>query len=390
VLTCQRHLFSLLDGVHYLNCGYMSPLPKPVEEAGLAGLALKRVPSDIGADDFFSGLELVRARFAGLIGVADSTRIAVIPSASYGVATAARNLRVSGSQNMVVTAAQFPSNVYAWRRMAAETGADLRTVGPLEEVSHRGATWNERLLEAIDESTALVALGQVHWTDGTLFDLAAVGARAREVGAALVVDGTQSVGALPFDVSELRPDALICAGYKWLMGPYSLGLAYFGPRFDGGVPLEETWIARVGSDDFPRLVDYQDAYRPGAARFEAGETSNFILVPMLSAALELVGEWGAARIQAYCRSLTDSLVAEAAVLGFGAEEEGWRAGHIVGLRMPEGVVPQELQAQLAARQIQVSVRGEVLRVSPHVYNDHGDIGSLVSALGESVRSVATP
>lgn len=368
----------------------MSPLPKPVEEAGFRGLALKRVPSDIGADDFFSGLEQVRAHFAGLIGVPDSTRIAVIPSASYGVATAARNLRVSGSQNMVVTAAQFPSNVYVWRRMAAESGADLRTVGPLEEGARRGATWNERLLEAIDESTALVALGQVHWTDGTWFDLAAVGARAREVGAALVVDGTQSVGALPFDVSELRPDALICAGYKWLMGPYSLGLAYFGPRFDGGVPLEETWIARVGSDDFPRLVDYQDAYRPGAARFEAGETSNFILVPMLSAALELVGEWGAAQIQAYCRSLTDSLVAEAAVLGFGAEEERWRAGHIVGLRMPEGIVPQELQAQLAARQIQVSVRGEVLRVSPHVYNDHGDIGSLVSALGESVRSVVTP
>ena len=390
MLTCQRHLFSLPDGVHYLNCGYMSPLPKPVEEAGIRGLALKRVPSDIGADDFFSGLELVRAHFAGLIGVPDSTRIAVIPSASYGVATAARNLRVSGSQNMVVTAAQFPSNVYVWRRMAAESGADLRTVGPLEEGARRGATWNERLLEAIDESTALVALGQVHWTDGTWFDLAAVGARAREVGAALVVDGTQSVGALPFDVSELRPDALICAGYKWLMGPYSLGLAYFGPRFDGGVPLEETWIARVGSDDFPRLVDYQDAYRPGAARFEAGETSNFILVPMLSAALELVGEWGAAQIQAYCRSLTDSLVAEAAVLGFGAEEERWRAGHIVGLRMPEGIVPQELQAQLAARQIQVSVRGEVLRVSPHVYNDHGDIGSLVSALGESVRSVVTP
>jgi selenocysteine lyase/cysteine desulfurase len=390
MLTCQRHLFSLPKGTHYLNCGYMSPLPKKVEEAGHAGVAQKRVPSDIGPEDFFRGLDQIRDRFARLVKVADSDHIAVIPSASYGIATAARNLPVSGSQNIVVTAAQFPSNVYVWRRMAGESGAELRTIAPSAGEPRQGEAWNGRLLDAIDESTALVALGQVHWTDGTLFDLTAVGDRAREVGAALVVDGTQSVGALPFDAGELQPDALVCAGYKWLMGPYSLGVAYFGPRFEGGVPLEETWIARVGSDDFPRLVDYQDRYRPGAARFEPGEISNFVLVPMLNAALELIEDWGVAEIQAYCRSLTDPLVDKAAELGFGAEEACWRAGHMVGLRMAEGVQPQVLQARLAANRIQVSVRGDVLRVSPHVYNDMSDISSLVSALGKPSESSAAP
>ena len=115
----------------------------------------------------------------------------------------------------------------------------------------------------------------MHWTDGTRFDLAAIGARAREVGAALVVDGTQSVGALPFDVQQLRPDALVCATYKWLMGPYSLGFAYLGPRFDDGEPLEETWIGRRGSENFKELVDYQDDYQPGALRYDVGERSNF-------------------------------------------------------------------------------------------------------------------
>ena len=67
------------------------------------------------------------------------------------------------------------------------------------------------------------------------------------------------VGALPFDVREIQPDALVCAGYKWLLGPYSIGVAYFGPRYDGGEPIEENWIARRGSEDFQRLVDYQDA-----------------------------------------------------------------------------------------------------------------------------------
>jgi len=124
----------------------------------------------------------------------------------------------------------------------------------------------------------------VHWTDGTRFDLVAIGRAARRVGAAFVVDGTQSVGALPFDVREIQPDALVCAGYKWLLGPYAMGAAYFGPRYDAGDPIEENWITRRGSDDFQRLVAYQDEYAPGAIRYDVGERSNFILLPMFIAA----------------------------------------------------------------------------------------------------------
>ena len=130
----------------------------------------------------------------------------------------------------------------------------------------------------------MVALPHVHWTDGVRLDLEAIGRRAREVGAALVVDGTQSVGAMPFNVTSIQPDAVICAAYKWLTGPYSIGLAYYGQRYDDGVPSEETWIGRLGSEDFRRLVDYEDAYRPGAARYDVGECSNFVLIPMLIAA----------------------------------------------------------------------------------------------------------
>ncbi len=125
-----------------------------------------------------------------------------------------------------------------------------------------GEGWNSRIIEAIDADTALVALPHVHWTDGTQFDLVEIGRRAREVGAALVVDGTQSVGALPFDVQIVQPDALICSAYKWLLGPYSIALGYFGSRFDNGVPLEETWLGRLGSEDFTKLINYQSQYHP--------------------------------------------------------------------------------------------------------------------------------
>ena len=119
-----------------------------------------------------------------------------------------------------------------------------------------------------------------------------VAARCREVGSALVIDATQSLGALPLDLAAIRPDFLACAGYKWLLGPYSLGYLYVAPRWQDGRPLEHNWIARTGSENFAGLVDYQDGYQPGARRFDVGERANFGLMPAGIAGLEQLLRWG--------------------------------------------------------------------------------------------------
>jgi selenocysteine lyase/cysteine desulfurase len=362
----------------------MSPLLREVEEVGIGSIRRKRNPVDILPEDFFRESDQLREGFASLVGIADPTRVAILPSVSYGVAVAVRNLQVESSQNIILTHEQFPGNVYAWRRLASDAGAEVRTICP-PDGPHRGAGWTMRILEAIDSSTAAVSLGQVHWTDGTLFDLRAIGERAREVGAAFIVDGTQSVGALPIDVSSLRPDALICASYKWMLGPYSIGMGYFGPRFDGGTPLEETWIARDGSENFGGLVDYTDRYQPGAARFDVGERSNFILVPMANAGLRQVLDWTPGAIQDYCRDLTRGFTQEAASLGFSVEDEDWRAGHIFGLRMPPRLDAAAVVRVLKERRVHVSLRGSALRISPHVYNDQEDVAALAEALREVAR-----
>ena len=378
-LQCQREEFGLPDDVRYLNCAYLSPLPRVAEEAGIQGMLRERVPTGIRSSDFFTQADEIRWRFARLVGAADPSRIAIIPSASYGVAVAARNLGVEKGQNIVLLHEQFPGNVYAWRRKAADCGAEIHTVVPPDEPT-RGAAWNERILEAISGNTAIVTLPHVHWTDGTIFDLVAIGRRAREVGAALVIDGTQSVGALPFDVSEIQPDALIVAAYKWLLGPYSTAVAYFGPRFDGGIPLEETWLGREGSEDFKGLVDYQSEYQPGAVRFDMGERANFILLPMLQASLDLLLEWTPEAVQDYCKTLVSPLIEASVSLGFSVERDEWRADHLFGLRMPEGLDLDTLEAELESRRIFVSLGGSALRVSPHVFNHEGDVGALIEAL----------
>lgn len=301
------------------------------------------------------------------------------------MATVARNVRLHAGQNVVVAHAQFPSNVYGWRRKCGDSGASLRTVAPPDGAEGRGREWNARLLEAIDGDTALVALGHVHWADGTRFELEAIGERARAVGALLVVDGTQSVGAMPFDVGRIRPDALVCASYKWLFGPYGLGLAWYGERFDGAEPLEETWLARRGSEDFARLVDYADDYQPGAARFDVAERSSFVLMPMLIAALEQVLAWGPENVQAYCGELTRGLIADARALGYTVEDEASRGAHLFGLRAPAGGDPARLQAALRERRVAVSLRGDAVRVAPNVYNTPDDVAALADALRAAQR-----
>ncbi|TVR57339.1 MAG: aminotransferase class V-fold PLP-dependent enzyme [Gemmatimonadales bacterium] len=375
--------FHLAQGVHYLNCAYMSPLLRGVEAAGIRGIRSKRAPHHIGPRDFFLDSNRVREQFSRLIGAGDPSRIAILPSASYGVAVAARNTGSVRGRNVVILKDQFPGNVYAWMRLTAEGGGELRMVEPPSGgvgSPGRGREWNQRLLEAVDGDTAVISVAPVHWTDGTRFDLEAVGVRAREVGALFVVDGTQSVGAIPFDVGRVQPDALICAAYKWLLGPYSMALGYFGPRFDGGVPLEEGWIARQGSEDFGGLVHYQEAYQPGALRYDVGERSNFILLPMLSEALRHLLVWTPEEIARSCGRLTTPAVGELLALGFRVEEAEWREPHILGVGMPEGGSVHRLREALEARNVQVSVRGESLRISPHVYNVAADMEALLDAL----------
>lgn len=381
MLSCQRSAFTLPAGVHYLNCAYMAPLASTVRAAGIRGIDRRTAPHLIRPEDFFDESDHLRCLFSRVVNAPDPSRVAIVPSVSYGLAAVAGNVPAARGDNVVILEEQFPSNVYVWRRLCAERGLELRTIeAPPSGARGRALEWNIRLLSSIDRRTALVSAPHVHWADGTLFDLERVGERARDCGALLAVDGTQSVGAMPFDVQRIRPDALVCAGYKWLLGPYSTGLAYYGPAFDDGTPIEENWITRRGSEAFADLVRYRDEYRSAALRYDVGERSNFVLLPMLVAALELVLEWTVPAIQAYCRALTGPLARTLRERGHWVEEPRWRGGHLFGVRVRESVDRARLARRLQERQVAVSFRGDAIRVAPHLYNDVDDTDALLDTV----------
>jgi selenocysteine lyase/cysteine desulfurase len=372
-LRSQREQFEIPEDIVYLNCAYMSPQLRQAREAGERAVSRKSRPWELTPDDFFEEVEEVRALFARLVG-GDADGVAIVPSVSYGISVATANVAVGEGEKIVILEDQFPSNVYAWRGLAQQSGARLVTVPRPEDFD-----WTRVLLEEIDAETAVVAVPNCHWTDGSLVDLARVGEGAREAGAALVVDGIQSLGAHPFDVSEVRPDFLIASSYKWLLGPYGVGFMHVGEEYREGNPIEHNWINRRGSQDFSQLVDYQDAFQPGARRYDVGERSNFALLPMAAEALRQLIDWEVLNVSETIGTLTDLIEEKARERGIETIPKERRARHLIGLMLGPAA-PDDLATQLTTHKVFVSVRGESVRVSPHLYNTERDVDLLFEIL----------
>ena len=376
-IPCQRALFDIPEGVAYFDCAKMSPLLRAAGEAGTAGLLRKSRPWEIGAEHFFDESERVRALYATLIGAA-ADDVAIIPSVSYGMATVMRNVPVAAGQTVVILGDEFPSGVYAARALAQREEARLVSVPRPEE-----GDWSAAILEAIDGGTALVVTQQVHWIHGTVIDIEAIARRCRSVGASLVLDTTQSAGAYPLDLAAVDPDYVVAASYKWLLGPYSLGFLYVAPRHQQGRPLEEGWITRRGAEDFRRLTAYEEALAPSARRFDMGERSNFALLPVAGAAIEQLLAWGVGNIATSLGATTGAIAERLREHGIAARPGG--APHFLSVEF-EGGLPGGVDQRLAAAGVHVSLRGETMRITPHLYNHEGDMERLIGALADAAAS----
>jgi selenocysteine lyase/cysteine desulfurase len=377
LLANQRDLFEIPDDIAYLNCAYVSPLLKHSADAIRKGVSVEQQPWKISADDFYDPPDRARKLFASLIG-ATVDDIAIVPSASYGVATAAVNIGLTRGQNIVVLSNQHPSNLYPWRRCTAALEAILKTIHQPED-----GDWTTAILDAIDAQTAAVALPNNHWMDGSLIDLVRIGEATRSVGAAFVVDVSQSLGAMPLDIGAVQPDFLVAAGYKWMLCPYSISFLYVAPHRQNGTPIEESPNNRANSRDFARMAEYRDDFEPGARRFDVGERANFILLPGAIAALEQLIAWNPASIQ-HTLGRTNMQIAErASELGLTSQSPTFRAGHFLGLSFPKGV-PDGLLQTLAEKKIYVSVRGDSLRITPHLWVTDNDIERFFDALEKAL------
>jgi len=382
MLASQRALFEMPRDICYLNAASYSPLPLRTQEVGRAAVRRKGTPWTLEPTFANGQHERARAAAARLIH-ADPADMALIPSISYGVATAAKVLTIDRGARVIVLENDHSSPVLEWQTRADAQGFAVETIRRPDD-----GDWTSAVLAAIERSGAapvgLASISSVHWSDGGLIDIEKVGAALRERGASFLIDATHSAGVLPMDVRRLDPDFVIFPTYKWLLGPYGRAFLYVAKRHQGGIPLEQTAFGRrnVRAENEVYFADV--SYLPDARRFDMGERDHFISMEMASIGMEMMAEWGASAVVQRLLMLTERIADGLRGFGVGVPERGLRAPHILSLDFKDGMPPGLIEG-LATEGIYVAARLGRMRISPHVYNDEADADRFIAALATRLR-----
>ena len=382
MLPSQRASFDIPRDICYLNAASYSPLPIRTLEAGRTAVGRKGRPWMLEASFANQQHERARSAAARLIH-AELSDIALIPSISYGVATAAKLLTPGRGTRVLVLENDHSSPVLEWRVRAEAQGFMVETIKQPDD-----GDWTSAVLESIEQAGAspvsLASISSVHWSDGGLIDVDKVGVALRQRGAAFLIDATQSAGVLAMDVKRLDPDFVIFPTYKWLLGPYGRAFLYVAKRHQNGIPLEQTSAGRrnVRAENAVYFTDL--SYVPDARRFDMGERDHFISMEMASIGMEMVAEWGAAAIMQRLVMLTERIAAGVRGIGVSVPEPHLRAPHILSLAF-KGGMPAGLVEGLASDGVYVAPRLGRMRVSPHVYNDEADVDRFVEVLTRRLR-----
>jgi selenocysteine lyase/cysteine desulfurase len=382
MLASQRALFEIPRHICYLNAASYSPLPLRTQDAGRAAVGRKGTPWTLDAAFANDQHERARVAAARLIN-ADPADMALIPSVSYGVATAAKTLTIDRGTRVIVLENDHSSPVLEWQTRADAQGFAIKTVRRPDD-----GDWTSAVLAAIERSGAppvsLASISSVHWSDGGLIDIEKVGAALRQRGASFLVDATHSTGVLTMDVRRLDPDFAIFPTYKWLLGPYGRAFLYIARRHQGGIPLEQTSFGRrdVRAENEVYFADV--SYVPDARRFDMGERDHFISMEMASIGMEMMVEWGASAVEQRLLMLTERIAEELRGIGVSVLERRLRAPHILSLGFKQGM-PMGLVEGLATEGVYVAARLGRMRISPHVYNDEADADRFVAALARRLR-----
>lgn len=370
-LHSAKSLFILEEGITYLNCANMSPMLIAARDAGLEALETRAAPWKISTADWFTNAEKLRTLAAGIFQTA-SDNVCIIPSASYGLAAAAKNIKLPAGKEIIVLEQQFPSNYYIWDKIASEQQLKIITID-----KPKGKHLTESILEKISSNTGLIAIPNCHWIDGAWIDLQQISDASKKAGSFLVLDLSQSLGVLPINIEKVDPDFAVSVGYKWLLGPYGLSYMYVSKKWQEiGEPLEYSWITRKGSEDFTSLTGFTTEYRTGARKFDMGEVSQFNLLPMAIAGLSQLLAWEISAIHSEIKKLTDRIIDYRDKNFDGCPIS---AGHIVSIPLNTIQVP-ELKTRLQNNKIFISFRGSSIRISPHLYNSNVDVDKLFSCL----------
>lgn len=365
----------------YLDCAAQGPRLHAVLAAGHAALDATTAPWTLSFESWQAQIEALRSLAADTLFNGDVEGLAMVPSVAFAIATAARNARLHAGDIVLVLEGEFPSNLLPWQQRCAEADAHVVAV-------HRGAgqDWADAVLAALRArpNVRVVALPQAHWHDGGWVDLDRITPAVHALDAVLVLDLSQSLGALPLKLDAWRPDFVASVGHKWLLGPTGLAWLWVSPRWrEGGVPIEQHWSARDAGDQWNFPASAAPPLRAGARRFDAGGVTDPPRLAMAHAALAQVQAWGVGNIATQLAAITGALDHALEAHGLREWQTAGHAPHFTALRAPSDIALAAVAGALHAERIVCTLRAGLLRIAPHVHASDDDMRRVAEVVARS-------
>jgi selenocysteine lyase/cysteine desulfurase len=366
------------DDAAYLNTAAMSAMPRVALDAVQVSLDAKRFPHHKSDAVWFDVTNRLRHSLAALIG-ARAEEIALTTGASTGLQTVALGLAWRPGDEVIIAEGEFPLQHATWKPMENREGVRVKVVAP----QGRFITADD-LIAAMTPRTRVVSVSHVRFDDGSLLDAARVAAACAADGVLFVLDVTQSCGAVPMDVSTLGADFLVCAGYKWLLGPYGTGFLWAKrEQLDVIRPAPFYWMGQ-DSDSFEKLNMKDPTPASSARRWDAAETASYFNfnVTAMEASASFVCRVGPKAVLAHNRELIARLFdcLPAGLVPASPLDPAQRGPY--GCFVAETAeLTAALHQKLLSENIFVSLREGRIRVSPHLFNSSRDIERLIDVVG---------
>lgn len=364
-----RAEFPSLEGWTYLNSATFGQVPRCGAEAVRKHYERR---DRLACSDFlewFGDADCVRGLLARLIGCTGED-IAFIPNCATAFSLLLGGIDWQPGDRIVTLEHEFPNNFYhpAW---LANRGVELVE-----------ADW-DHFYDSITERTRLVALSTVNYSTGFRPPMEEIGRFLRDRGVQFYVDGTQSLGALQFDIDAVQPDILSAHGYKWMLSPPGAAFMYVSPKVrERLTPGVIGWRSDRGWRDPENLNHGAPQFSDSAEKYEAGMLP-FALLYGMGAVVEMILGIGPAAIERRVMDLADATRAVLRTAGATLPSDGHPHfdSPIVCANF-DGVDASRLARDLKERRVLVSARQGNLRVSTHFYNDETDLRRLGDVLGD--------
>ena len=365
------------EGVTYLNLAGNSPIPKVAIKALQTAVEWKKFPQRIPDAAFFEVPNRVRTAIARLIG-GKPEEIALTTGASTGMSAVAYGLEWKAGDEVLTASGEFPLQYATWKPMEEREGIKVTAAKP-------SGTFHstDDFIAALAPRTRLVSVSHVRFDNGAMIDAAKLAAACHAQGALLLLDVSQSCGAVPMDVTQMGADFLVCAGYKWLLGPFGTG--FFWAKHEHIAKMRPGpfyWMAAEGVNNFADLATAPPRPANAAKRWDAAETANYYNLAALQGGLELVLRAAAETVAEHNHRLIEQLFErlpkDRCVVASPLQRE--RRGPYGCFQARTAAKTRELYLKLCGENVITSLREGKIRVSPYLYNTEQDIDRLVQVI----------